>query len=52
MNESLLGNRDLAFLITHWAVSIGISLIFLAITSWLQVKVHDNIRVSGELSSI
>jgi ABC-2 type transport system permease protein len=52
MNESLLGNRDLAFMITHWAVSIGISLIFLAITSWLQVKVHDNIRVSGELSSI
>jgi hypothetical protein len=48
----LLGNRDLTFLLTHWAIAIGISLIFLAITRWLQVKVHDSIRVSGELSSI
>jgi ABC-type multidrug transport system permease subunit len=52
MNESLLGNRDLIFLVTHWAIAIGISLIFLAITRWLQVKVHDSIRLSGELSSI
>ena len=52
MNESLLGNRDLTFLATHWAIAIGISLIFLAITRWLQVKVHDSIRLSGELSSI
>ncbi len=52
MNESLLGNRDLVFLITHWVIAIGISLIFLAITGWLQIKVHDSIRVGGELSSI
>jgi ABC-2 type transport system permease protein len=52
MNESLLGNRDAVFLITHWSIALGISLIFLAITSWLQSKVHDSIRVSGELSSI
>ena len=52
MNESLLGNRDLTFLVTHWAIAIGISMIFLAITGWLQVKVHDSIRVNGELSSI
>ena len=52
MNESLLGNRDLGFLVTHWGMALGISLVFFAITRWLQVKVHDSIRVSGELSSI
>ena len=52
MNESLLGDRDLTFLGTHWGMALGISLIYLAITRWLQVKVHDSIRVSGELSSI
>jgi len=52
MNESLLGNRDWSFLVTHWAVAIAISLVFIAITRWLQVKVQDSIRVNGELSSI
>jgi ABC-2 type transport system permease protein len=52
MNESLLGNRDVTFLVTHWAIAVGISLIFLAITRWLQSKVHDSIRINGELSSI
>jgi len=52
MNESLLGNRDLPFLLTHWAMAIGISLAFLALTGWLQARVHDSIRLSGELSSI
>jgi ABC-2 type transport system permease protein len=52
MDESLLGNHDGSFLFTHWAVTVGLSLVFIAITRWLQGKVHDNIRVSGELSSI
>ncbi len=52
MNESLLGSHDLAFLLFHWVVALGISLIFLVITRWLQVRVHDRIRISGELSSI
>jgi ABC-2 type transport system permease protein len=52
MNESLLGNHDGSFLVTHWAVTVGLSLVFIAITRWLQDKVHDSIRVSGELSSI
>ena len=52
MNESLLGSRDLTYLVTHWAIAIAISLILLAITRWLQEKVHDSIRVTGELSSI
>jgi len=52
MNESLLGNHDWSFLVTHWVITVGISLVFIAITRWLQDKVHDSIRVSGELSSI
>jgi ABC-2 type transport system permease protein len=52
MNESLLGNWNWSFLVTHWAVAVGVSLVFLAITRWLQSKVHDSIRLSGELSSI
>ncbi len=52
MNESLLGNRDLGFMFSHWVITIAISLVFLVITYWLQIKVHDSIRISGELSSI
>jgi ABC-2 type transport system permease protein len=52
MNESLLGNWNWSFLVTHWAVAVGVSLVFLAVTRWLQSKVHDSIRLSGELSSI
>ncbi len=52
MDESLLGNRNWSFLVTHWAAAVGISLFFIAITRWLQVKVQDSIRLNGELSSI
>ena len=52
MNESLLGNRNLLFLVPHWAIALAISLVFVVITRWLQARVQDKIRVSGELSSI
>ncbi|MBA4384166.1 MAG: hypothetical protein C0410_05470 [Anaerolinea sp.] len=52
MNESLLGSHDLNYLATHWVMTVGLSLIFIAITRWMQAKVHDSIRLSGELSSI
>ena len=52
MNESLLGNFDLRYLAIHWLAAVGISLVFLVITHKLQNKVHDSIRVTGELSSI
>ncbi len=52
MNESLLGSHDWSFLSLHWTMTIFISLLFVVFTRWLQVKVHDSIRVSGELSSI
>ena len=52
MNESLLGMRDMSYLGTHWALSLALSLTIMAITHWLQKKVHDVIRINGELSSI
>lgn len=52
MNESLLGSHDWRFLAIHWAVTVGISLVFMAITYRLQDRVHDSIRITGELSSI
>jgi ABC-2 type transport system permease protein len=52
MNESLLGSQDVSYLALHWLVSLGLSLLFLLITIHLQKKVHDSIRMSGELSSI
>jgi ABC-2 type transport system permease protein len=52
MNESLLGNHDLRFLFIHWLATIGISVVLIFITRWLQKKVHDSIRITGELSSI
>ncbi len=52
MNESLLGMRDLKYLAFHWLMAITISLVILLLTRWMQARVHDSIRLSGELSSI
>ncbi|MPM78420.1 hypothetical protein SDC9_125431 [bioreactor metagenome] len=52
MNESLLGNFSLTYLASRWIFSIILSFFILMITRWLQDKVHDHIRVTGELSSI
>lgn len=52
MNESLLGMRDLTYLSTHWLIAIALCLVLLVVTNWLQNKVQDKIRISGELSSI
>lgn len=52
MNESLLGSFDMKYLTFHWAMTIILSLVLIMITTWMQAKVHDKIRLSGELSSI
>jgi ABC-2 type transport system permease protein len=52
MNESLLGSRDTGFLLSHWGMALGICVILMLLTRWLQGRVHDSIRLSGELSSI
>jgi ABC-2 type transport system permease protein len=52
MNESLLGMRDVRYLAEHWLLAIGLCLLLLVATNWLQNKVQDKIRINGELSSI
>jgi len=39
-------------LLTRWAISVGISLVFYLLARLLDVKVHDHIRVTGELNSV
>jgi len=51
MNESLLGNRDLTFLMGRWSIALGLSLLTVILTGWLQRQVQDAIRVTGELST-
>lgn len=52
MNESLLGNKDVNFLLYHWAFSLVLSAILIGVTRKLEQKVEESIRVTGELSSI
>jgi ABC-2 type transport system permease protein len=52
MNESLLGMHDMEYLGKHWAYGLGLTLITITITHWLQDKVQEKIRINGELTSI
>lgn len=52
LNSSFQGELSFASLGYDWAASMGISLIYLIITYLLSRRVHDMIRVSGELSSV
>jgi ABC-2 type transport system permease protein len=52
MNESLLGNRDPAFLAGRWGMTVALSVVFILVTRWLQSRVEDAIRLDGSLTSI
>jgi ABC-2 type transport system permease protein len=52
MYESLSGSRDPALLWLQWGLAFGISLVFWALARWLEGKVHDRVRITGELNSI
>lgn len=39
-------------MLIQWAISLGISLVIYTLARLLDQKVHDLVRVSGELSSI
>ena len=41
-----------AELLPLWGMALGISLLFYLLSRWLDGKVHDHIRVTGELHSI
>jgi len=52
LNGALLGKQSMAFLLSHWGMALLLSLIFWGLSRWLEGKVHDRIRVTGEMSSI
>lgn len=52
MDAALVGAGDLRFYAFQWGLSLLLSLIFWLMTRWLEGKVHDRIRVTGEMSSI
>jgi len=52
MDSALAGSGTFNFYTTQWGLSLLITLIFWLITKWLDGKVHDRIRVTGEMSSL
>lgn len=52
LNAALLGKESIMFFVKQWGISFILSLLFWRLTCWLERKVHDRIRVSGEMSSI
>jgi ABC-2 type transport system permease protein len=52
LRAAMQGSATNAELLTLWGISLGISLLFYMVARWLDGKVHDHIRVTGELHSI
>lgn len=52
MRDAMKGMPAGADLLTNWLISFGISLFFLLLARWFDGKVHEHIRVTGELHSI
>jgi ABC-2 type transport system permease protein len=52
LNESLKGQPDISTIWQSWLYALALSLFYLFLGLWLARRVHDQIRVSGELSSI
>jgi ABC-2 type transport system permease protein len=52
LRAAMQGSATNAELLTLWGIALGISLLFYLVARWLDGKVHDHIRVTGELHSI
>jgi len=52
MQAALQGSHDAALLARSWVLALLVALAYLGLARILEGKVHDLIRVSGELSSI
>lgn len=52
LRESMLSATFTPHLFSRWLLALGISLAFLLLARWLDGKVHDHIRITGELHSI
>lgn len=52
LRDSLRGSPIDSLLLNKWLISLGISLVFYLFSRWFDNRVHDHIRVTGELRSI
>jgi len=52
MRDAMKGMPINTELLIKWLIALGISLLFLLLARWLDGRVHDHIRVTGELHSI
>ena len=52
MDAALVGANDLRYYGVQWGLSLLLTLVFWLVTRWMEGKVHDQIRVTGEMSSI
>ncbi len=52
LRESMKGALIDQALVSKWLIALGISLVFYLLARWFDGKVHDHIRVTGELHSI
>jgi ABC-2 type transport system permease protein len=52
LDATLVGQQDMTFLFSHWGMTLLLSLLFWGVTRLMERKVHDQIRVTGEMHSI
>lgn len=52
MQATLKGDAITGVILQQWGISLAISLAFWTVSLWLDGKVHDMIRKTGEMSSI
>lgn len=52
LNEALAGRQDLNYMLSHWGLTLLLSLLFWGLTRMMERKVHDQIRITGEMRSI
>jgi ABC-type multidrug transport system permease subunit len=52
LNFSFQDGATLSQIWLDWGIAIGVSFIYLLVTYLLSKKVHDMIRVTGEMSSV
>jgi len=52
LDASLRNESNPALLLEYWAMALLLSLLFWVLARWLEGKVHDHIRITGELSSL
>ncbi len=52
MDAALSGPVEPLFLWGRWGLAIGVGCVYWAMAVWLGRKVHDLIRITGELSSV